>query len=171
MVPLISLIAWTDSWVPLDAADLLADLAGGFRSLLGRAFTSDATTANRGRPPGAGRLDGGIQRQQIGLSAMVLISSTTSPMRGRRLRQLADTVVVFCAPGRPPHWHPRRILYLRLISLTDEDISSVAEATDCTLGRLPRSRCDHRGSSGARSRSGQRSGGCFQLVEPRRRFR
>ena len=70
MVPLISLIALTDSWVArLDAGDLLADLAGGLRGLLGQRLHlgGDDRKAAAGFA-GARRLDGGVERQQIGLA-------------------------------------------------------------------------------------------------------
>src|SRR3981189_1224729 len=70
MVPLISLIAPTDSWV----ADWMPVICWpispvAFAVCSASAFTSDPTTA---KPPPAlastRRLDGGIQGQQIGLS-------------------------------------------------------------------------------------------------------
>ena len=70
MVPLISLIAPTDSCGRrLDAGDLLADLAGRLGGLLGERlhFGGHDREAAAGLA-GAGRLDGGVERQQVGLA-------------------------------------------------------------------------------------------------------
>ena len=70
MVPLISLIAPTDLLRRrLDAGDLLADFAGGLRGLLGQRlhFRCDDRKTAAGLA-GARRLDGGVERQQIGLA-------------------------------------------------------------------------------------------------------
>ena len=66
----------------LDAGDLLADLAGRLGGLLGQRldFGGDDRKAAAGFA-GARRLDGGIEASRLVCPAMVLISSTTSPMR------------------------------------------------------------------------------------------
>ena len=69
MVSPISLIAPTDSCGRgLDAGNLLADLAGRLRGLLGQRLDlrGDHGKAAAGLA-GARRLDGGVERQQIGL--------------------------------------------------------------------------------------------------------
>ncbi len=65
--------------------------------------------------------------------AMVLMSSTTSPMREAALESsLTRSVVERAWPTASPAIRADSWTW-RLISLTDEAISSVAEATDCTL--------------------------------------
>ena len=64
---------------------------------------------------------------------MVLMSSTTSPMRVAALESsLTRSVVVRAWPTASPAIRADSCT-CRLISVTDEAISSVAEATDCTL--------------------------------------
>jgi len=103
MVPLIIPLAcaFTEVLGPcLDAADLLADFAGGLAVCSASAFTSDAqrpeaaTGSNRRRAASIVR----VQGQQIGSDpAMVLISSTNDPRCGLRLRNLADAIVGLAA--------------------------------------------------------------------------
>ena len=135
IVPLISLMALTDScvaaWMP---GDLLADLAGGPRGLLGQCLYLGSHHGKAAAGfAGARRLDGGVERQQIGLArdGVDEFDDVADPACG--LRQLADAVVGFARLIDRLVRHPRRFLTCRLISLTDDVISSVADATDCTL--------------------------------------
>ena len=95
MVPLISLIA-ADRLLGrgLDAGDLLADLAGRLRGLLGQRLHlgRDHRKAAAGLA-GARRLDGGVERQQIGLAGDGIDQLDHVADPARRLRQLADAVV------------------------------------------------------------------------------
>ena len=135
MVPLISLIA-LDRLLRrrLDAADLLADLAGRLRGLLGQRLHLGC---HHGKAAtclaGARRLDGGVERQQIGLSGDGIDQFDNVADAACCLRQFADAVVGLARLIDGAACHPRRFRTCRLISLTDEAISSVAEATDCTL--------------------------------------
>ena len=94
MVPLISLIAHRFLRRGLDSGDLLADLAGRLRGLLGQRlhFGSDHRKTAAGFA-GARRLDGGIQRQQIGLAGDGVDQLDHVADARCRLRQLADPVV------------------------------------------------------------------------------
>ena len=86
MVPLISLIAPGILRRRLNTADLLADLAGRFRGLFGESFYFGR---NHRKTPtsfaSAGSLDGRVSASKLVCPAMVLISSTTSPMRAAAL--------------------------------------------------------------------------------------
>jgi len=66
----------------LDAGDLLADLAGCLGGLLGERLSSEATTA-KPRPASPARAASmvALSASRLVWPAMVLISSTTSPMR------------------------------------------------------------------------------------------
>ena len=95
MVVEISLIADTESsvafWMP---ADLLADLARGLRRLFGQRlhFGGDHCKATTGLA-GARRLDGRVERQQIGLAGdgVDQFDHVADACRGRR--QFADAIV------------------------------------------------------------------------------
>ena len=95
MVLLISLMA-SDQLLGrrLDAGDLLADLAGRFRGLLGQRlyFGSHDREATTGLA-GARRLDRGVERQQVGLSGDGVDQFDHIANAGRRFRQLADAIV------------------------------------------------------------------------------
>ena len=135
MVPAISLIAFTDccvaAWMPLICWPI-SPVA--FAVCSASAFTSDATTA-KPRPASPARAASmvALSARRLVCPAMVLINSTTSPI-GSRPSTTRRRGHWWYGPDRPPRGPsvpssgPRR-----LISLTDDDISSVAEATDCTL--------------------------------------
>ena len=95
IVALISLIALTELLGGgLDAGDLLADLAGGLRGLFGERlhFGRHDRKAAAGLA-GARRLDGGVERQQIGLAGDGVDELDDVADAGRRLRQFADPIV------------------------------------------------------------------------------
>ena len=111
IVVLIAWIAPTDSCGRrLDAGDLLADLAGRLRGLfrqrlyLGR---HDGETA--AGVAGAGRLDGGVERQQIGLLGDGIDEFDHRADAGCRLRQFADPVIGGAGLIDGLIGHPRRI--------------------------------------------------------------
>ena len=114
MVPPISLMAF-DRLLRrrLDAGDLLADLAGGLRGLLGQRlhFGRHDRKAAAGFA-GARRLDGGVQRQQIGLSGDGVDQFDDVADAGCRLRQFADAVVGLARLIDGLVGHPRRFLHL-----------------------------------------------------------
>ena len=89
----------------LDAGDLLADLAGGLRGLLGQRlhFRGHDRKAAAGFA-GARRLDGGIERQQIGLAG----DGVDRVRRRRRCGRPPSTIRRrgrwWCGPGRRPRW-------------------------------------------------------------------
>ena len=135
MVPLISLMAPTDSWVaawmpvicwPISPVALAVCSAS--------ALTSEATTA-KPRPASPARAASmvALSASRLVWPAMVLISSTTSPMRAGGLRQFADAVVGLAGLVDRFAGHPCRFLHLAADLVDREAISSVAEATDCTL--------------------------------------
>ena len=114
MVPAISLMAPTDLLRRrLDAGDLLADLAGRFRGLLGQRLHlgSHDREAAAGFA-GARRLDGGVQRQQIGLPGDGVDQFDDVADPGRRLRQFADAIVGLAGLIDRLVGHPRRFLHL-----------------------------------------------------------
>jgi hypothetical protein len=118
----------------LDTGDLLADLAGAFAVCSASAFTSEATTA-KPRPASPARAASmvALSASRLVWPAMVLMSSTTSPMRAAAFDNSLTRSLV-CGPARRPRLAIRADSWTwRLISLTEEDSSSVAEATDCTL--------------------------------------
>ncbi len=82
---------------------------------------------------GAGRLDGGVERQQIGLLGDGVDEFDHRADAGGRLRQFADPVIGGAGLIDGLVGHPRRCSTWRPISVMDEAISSVEEATDCTL--------------------------------------
>ena len=95
MVPPISLIAVTEFLGRgLDARDLLADLAGRLRGLLGQRLDlgCDDRKAAAGLA-GARRLDRGIERQQVGLAGDGVDQLDHVADAACRLRQLADALV------------------------------------------------------------------------------
>src|SRR5207237_858567 len=98
------------------------------------AFTSEATTA-KPRPASPARAASmvALSASRLVWPAMVLISSTTSPIRVAAFDSSLTRSVV------PRAW-PTASLAIRadsctwrLISLTEDDSSSVADATDCTF--------------------------------------
>ena len=78
----------------LDAGDLLADLAGRLGGLLGQRlhFGGHDGEAAAGLA-GARRLDGGVERQQVGLPGDGVDQFDDVADPGRRLRQFADPIV------------------------------------------------------------------------------
>ena len=95
MVPLISLIASHRLLGrALDAGNLLADLTGGLRGLLGERlhFRRHDRKAAAGFA-GARRLDGGVERQKIGLARDGVDQFDDVADAGGCLRQFADAVV------------------------------------------------------------------------------
>ena len=110
----ISLIAPTDSSRRgLDAGDLLADLARRFRGLFGQSlhFRSDHRKAAAGLA-GARRLDGGVQRQQVGLAGDGVDQFDHVADTAGGLRQFADPVVGGTSLADGVTRHPRRFLHL-----------------------------------------------------------
>ena len=81
----------------LDAVDLLADLAGGFGGLFGQSLYLGR---HHGKAPprlaGPRRLDGGVQRQQVGLPGDGVDEFDDIANPGRRLRRVRR-----CFSGRP----------------------------------------------------------------------
>ena len=135
MVSPISLMAPTDSWVAAwmpDICWLISPVA--FAVCSASAFTSDATTA-KPRPASPARAASmvALRASRLVWPAMVLISSTTSPIRAAALASSATRSLVFCACSTASPAIRAEPWTCRLISLTDDAISSVADATDCTL--------------------------------------
>ena len=135
MVPLISLIAVTDScvaaWMPVICWPI-SPVA--FAVCSASAFTSEATTA-KPRPASPARAASMVafSASRLVCPAMVLISSTTSPMRLAAFdNSLTRSLVTRAWPTASLAIRADSCTW-RLISLTEEDSSSVAEATDCTL--------------------------------------
>ena len=136
MVPPISLMAATDSWVAVCMPAIWVPISSVALAVwAASALTSWATTA---KPlaglAGARRLDGGVERQQVGLLGDRGDQLDHVADAARRLRQLVDAGVGLLAPACTAS--PAILLdscTWRLISLTEEVISSVAEATDWTL--------------------------------------
>ena len=114
MVVLISWIAPTDSCGRgLDAGDLLADLAGRLRGLLRQRLHlggDDGETA--AGVAGTRRLDGGVERQQIGLFGNGVDEFDHGADAGRRLRQFAHPVIGGAGLVDGFIGHPRRFLHL-----------------------------------------------------------
>ena len=114
IVPEISLMALTESWVaawmPLICC---ADLAGGLRGLLGQRlhFGGDHRKAAAGFT-GARRLDGGVQREQVGLAGDGVDQLDDVADAGGRLRQLADALGRAARLADGIARHPRRFLHL-----------------------------------------------------------
>ena len=99
MVSPISLIAPTDSWVAAwmpDICWLISPVA--FAVCSASAFTSDATTA-KPRPASPARAASMVafSASRLVWPAMVLISSTTSPMRLAAFDNSLTRLLVFCA--------------------------------------------------------------------------
>ena len=114
MVPLISLMAVTELLRRgLDAGDLLADLAGRLGGLLGQRldFGGHHRKTATGLA-GARRLDGGVERQQIGLARDGVDQFDHVADAGRRLRQFADAIVGVARLVDGVIGHPRRFLDL-----------------------------------------------------------
>ena len=134
MVPLISLMAITDSWVAAWMPVICWPISPVAFALLGQRLHFDATTA-KPRPASPARAASmvALSASKLVWPAMVLISSTTSPMRLAAFdNSLTRSLVTRAWPTasvaiRADSWT------WRLISLTDDDSSSVADATDCTL--------------------------------------
>jgi hypothetical protein len=98
------------------------------------AFTSDATTA-KPRPASPARAASmvALSASRLVWPAMVLMSSTTSPMRAAAFdSSLTRSLVTRAWSTASPAIRADSCTW-RLISLTEDDSSSVAEATDCTL--------------------------------------
>ena len=114
MVPLIALIASTDSWVAAWMPDdLLADLAGRLRGLLGeRLYLGSHDREAAAGFAGARRLDGGVERQQVGLPRDGVDQFDDVADAGCRLRQFADAVVGGAGLIDGLAGHPRRFLHL-----------------------------------------------------------
>ena len=118
----------------LDAGDLLADLAGRLGGLLGqRLHLGGHHRKAAAGLAGARRLDGGVQRQQIGLAGDGVDQFDDVADAGRRLRQFADAIVGVAGLVDGLVGHPRRFLDLAADLVDRRRSSSVAEATDCTL--------------------------------------
>src|SRR5690242_14641883 len=135
IVPEISRIALTDCcvalWMP-EICWLISPVA--FAVCSASAFTSEATTANPlpASPARAASIVA-LSARRLVWPAMVLISSTTSPIRVAALdSSLTRSVVVRAWPTASPAIRADSCTW-RPISVTDEAISSVEEATDCTL--------------------------------------
>ena len=98
------------------------------------AFTSDATTA-KPRPASPARAASmvALSASRLVCPAMVLISSTTSPIRLAACASSPTRSLVLRAWSTASLAMFDEVCTWRLISLTDEAISSVADATDCTL--------------------------------------
>ena len=94
----------------LDTGDLLADLAGGLGGLFGQRlhFGGDDRKATAGFT-GAGRLDGGIEREQIGLARDGVDEFDHVADAGGGLRQFADPIVGSCGPDPRRRWPSARI--------------------------------------------------------------
>ena len=152
--------------------DLLTDLAGRLRGLLGQRlhFGRDHRKAAAGLA-GARRLDGGVQRQQVGLAGDGVDQLDHIADAACRLRQLADAVVGLLRLVDRLVGDARRFLHLTA-DLVDRGRSfpRVADATDCTLveasseaaATVVASSCDALGGLG------QRVGGGFELGRRRR---
>src|SRR6478735_350124 len=135
MVSPISLMAATDSWVaawmPV-ICWLISPVALAVCSA--SALTSEATTA-KPRPDSPARAASmvALSASKLVCSAMVLISSTTSPMRLAAFDNWLTRSLVVRAWSTASLAIRADSCTCLEISLTDEDSSSVAEATDCTL--------------------------------------
>ena len=135
MVAPMSLMALTDScvavWIPAICWPI-SPVA--FAVCSASAFTSEATTA-KPRPASPARAASivAFSASRLVWPAMVLISSTTSPIRAAAIESsLTRSVVVRAWLTASPAIRADSCT-CRLISLTEEDSSSVAVATDCTL--------------------------------------
>ena len=98
------------------------------------ALTSEATTA-KPRPASPARAASivAFSASRLVWPAMVLISSTTAPIRPAASDN-SPTLSLVCCAWSTASWAIRAdSCTCRLISLTDEVSSSVADATDCTL--------------------------------------
>ena len=104
MVPPISWIG-ADGFLRrgLDAGDLRADLAGRLRGLLGQRLDlgGDDGEAAAGLA-GTRRLDGGVERQQVGLAGDGVDQLDDVADAGGRLRQLVDAGRWSARPARRP---------------------------------------------------------------------
>ena len=89
----------------LDAGDLLADLAGRLRGLLGQRlhFGRHDREAAAGLA-GARRLDGGVERQQVGLPGDGVDQFDHVADPARRPSTARRRGRWSCGPGRPPRW-------------------------------------------------------------------
>ena len=97
----------------LDTGNLLADLAGGFCGLFGERLHfggHDGKTA--AGFTGARGLDGGIERQEIGLAGDGVDEFDDVADAGGRLRQFADAVIGVTGLVDGLAGHPRRFLHL-----------------------------------------------------------
>ena len=111
MVPEISLMAFTELLGRrLDTGDLLADLAGGLGGLLRQRlhFRCDDRKAAPGFT-GTRRLDGRVERQEVGLSGNGVDELDDIADAAGRLRQFADPVVGDAGLADGVGRHPRRI--------------------------------------------------------------
>src|SRR5664279_3900425 len=118
----------------LDTGDLLTDLAGRLRGLLGQRlhFGSHHRKAATGFA-GAGSLDGGVERQQIGLPGDGVDQFDHVADPARRFRQFADTVVSLAGLVDGLVGHPRRFLHLTADLVDRRGHLFGRRRTDCTL--------------------------------------
>src|SRR5450631_3410538 len=127
-VPLISLIAPTDSCVAAWMPEICWPISPvAFAVCSASAFTSDHHRKATASLAGPRRFDGRVQGQQVGLTGNGIDQFDDVTDAGGGLRQFADAVVgLACASlairADSCTW--------RLISLTDDVSSSVADATD-----------------------------------------
>ena len=118
----------------LDGFDLPADVLGGLGGFLRQFlhFVGDHREA-LARFAGAGRFDGGVQRQQIGLLRDRGDDLDDLADFGAGLAQLGDRLVGRLGDCRPRRSRPARLRAFLAISLMLALISSVAVATVCML--------------------------------------
>ncbi len=119
----------------LDADDLLADLAGRLRGLLGERLHLGCHHRKAAAGfAGARGLDRGVERQQIGLAGNGVDQFDHVADAACRLRQLADAVVGLPRLVHGFAGHARRFLDLTA-DLVDGggQLLAVADDTDCTL--------------------------------------
>ena len=172
MVPLISLIAVTEFLRrALDARNLLADFAGSLRRLFGQRlhFRRHDRKAAAGLA-GTRRLDGGVEREQVGLACDGVDQFDDVADAARRLRQFADAVIGGAGLVDGLVRHARRFLHLAA-DLVDRGRQLFGRGSDRLHvgGGFFRSRRDHGGQFLRAFGSGrQRRGGSLEFGRGRR---
>jgi hypothetical protein len=112
MVPLIALIAFTDSWVAAWMPDICWPISPvALEVCSASAFRRHDRKATAGFS-GPRRLDGGVERQQVGLFGDGVDEFNHVADAAYGLRQFADAVVGAAGLADGVGRHPRRLLHL-----------------------------------------------------------